>query len=93
MSYFVYIMASQRNGTLSIGVTSNLAKRVLEHKIGPHAGFTKKYLIKNLVYFEEYSDVSLAIEREKKLKRFKRDWKIELIEKGNREWEDLYVSL
>jgi len=91
--YYVYILANQRNGTLYIGVTSDLIKRVYEHKQGSIDGFTKKYNVKNLVYFESTNDVMSAIQREKALKFWKRRWKIELIESVNPEWEDLYSKL
>ena len=91
--YYVYILASKRNGTLYIGVTSNLIKRIYEHKNNLIEGFTKKYNIHNLVYYEITEDVNSAIAREKQLKRWKRNWKIELIEKNNPEWKDLYFEL
>jgi putative endonuclease len=91
--YYVYILASKRSGTLYIGVTSNLVKRVYEHKNDLTDGFTKKYKVHNLVYYETTDDVESAIRREKQLKRWKRDWKIELIEKQNPEWRDLYSDL
>ncbi len=92
-TYFVYIMASKRNGTLYIGVTNNLIKRVYEHKNNIVEGFTKKYSVHKLVYYEETPDIYSAIEREKRLKKWNRRWKIELIEKFNRNWEDLYVEV
>jgi len=82
-SYYVYILASKRNGTLYIGITSDLIKRVYEHKNNLVDGFTKKYKIHNLVYFEETNDVQSAIKREKQIKVWKRSWKIELIESKN----------
>jgi putative endonuclease len=91
--YYVYILASKISGTLYIGVTSNLVKRVYEHKNDLTDGFTKKYKVHNLVYYETTDDVESAIRREKQLKRWKRDWKIELIEKQNPEWRDLYSDL
>jgi len=91
--YYVYILASKRNGTLYIGVTSNLIKRIYEYKNNFIEGFTKKYNIHNLVYYEMTEDVTSAIEREKQLKKWKRNWKIELIEKKNPEWKDLYFDL
>jgi putative endonuclease len=91
--YYVYILASKRNGTLYIGVTSNLIKRIYEHKNNLIEGFTKKYNIHNLIYYEITEDVDSAIAREKQLKRWKRNWKIELIEKNNPEWKDLYFEL
>ena len=92
-NYFVYIMASQKNGTLYIGVTRNLKKRVSEHKNDLVDGFTKKYRVHRLVYFESTTDVKAAITREKQLKAWKRQWKIQLIEKGNTDWRDLYEDL
>ena len=86
-------MASKRNGTLYIGVTSNLIKRIYDHKNNLIEGFTKKYNIHNLVYYEITEDVNSAITREKQLKIWKRNWKIELIEKNNPEWKDLYFEL
>jgi putative endonuclease len=91
--YFVYILASKRNGTLYLGITSNLLKRVYEHKNNLVEGFTKKYNVHNLVYYETYNYVHDAIAREKNIKKWKRQWKIELIEKSNPKWEDLYYSL
>ena len=91
--YFVYILASKRNGTIYIGVTNNLAKRVFEHRSRFIEGFTKKHKVKDLVYVETYSTPEEAIHREKCLKRWKRDWKIELIEGQNPLWDDLYPSL
>ena len=91
--YYVYIMASKKKGTLYIGVTNNLIKRVYEHKNNLVKGFTKKYGIHNLVYFEQTDDVNSAIQREKRLKTWQRQWKIELIEKMNPDWEDLYDKL
>ena len=92
-SYFVYILASRRNGTLYIGVTSNLLKRIKEHKLDLVEGFTKRYQVHDLVYYEQTEDVMSALAREKQLKNWKIVWKIELIEKENPEWEDLYEKL
>jgi len=92
-SYHVYILANKKNGTLYIGVTSNLVKRVYEHKNDLTHGFTKKYKVHNLVYYETTEDVESAIGREKQLKKWKRAWKIELIEKQNPGWRDLYSNL
>ena len=89
----VYILASQKNGTLYIGVTSDLLKRVYKHKNDMQGIFTKKYNVKMLVYDEMYDDMSEAIKREKVLKGWRRERKIALIEKNNREWIDLYDSL
>ena len=91
--YFVYIMASKRNGTLYIGVTSDLVKRVFEHKQGWGDGFTKKYGIRDLVYFAHCTDITEAIIKEKQMKKWIRQWKIDLIEKENPEWRDLYVDI
>ena len=92
-TYFVYIMASKKNGTLYIGMTSNLIRRVYEHKDDMHDGFTKKYGVHMLVYYEHMTDVNGAIAREKQLKKWKRQWKINLIEKENFDWVDLYEGL
>ncbi len=92
-SYYVYILASKRNGTLYIGITNNLIRRIYEHKQGMVKGFTKKYHVDRLVYFEENNDVISAITREKQMKKWKRSWKINLIEKNNPEWKDLYHDL
>ncbi len=88
-SYFVYILASKRNGTLYIGVTSDLKRRVWEHKNKIIKGFTEKYGVDKLVYYEETNNADSAITREKQLKKWKRKWKIRLIEESNKEWEDL----
>lgn len=93
MSYYVYILASKRNGTLYIGVTNDLVRRVYEHKNELTEGFTKKYSVKDLVYFEQTSDVKEAIQREKRLKTWKRSWKIKLIEETNPNWNDLYSEI
>ncbi|MEK7170357.1 MAG: GIY-YIG nuclease family protein [Patescibacteria group bacterium] len=93
MNYCVYILASQRNGTLYIGVTSNLPKRVYEHKNGEIEGFTKKYRVHILVYYECGERIGAAIAREKQLKKWNRKWKLNLIEKENPEWRDLYREL
>ncbi len=90
---YVYIIASKKNGTLYIGVTSDLKRRIYEHKNKQVEGFSKRYDISLLVYFEIYDDIRLAILREKRLKAWKRDWKIKLIEERNPEWNDLYNEL
>jgi len=90
--YYVYILASKKNGTLYIGVTNNLLKRVYEHKSNLVGGFTQKYNVNNLVYYEEHNDIGKAITREKQMKKWKRQWKIELIEKFNPQWKDLYYD-
>lgn len=92
-TYFIYILASNKNGTLYIGVTSNLIKRIWEHKNKIIKGFTEKYNINKLVYFETFQDVHLAIRREKRLKEWPREWKLNLIEKDNPEWCDLYPEI
>lgn len=91
--YYVYITASKKDGVLYIGVTGDLIKRVWEHKNNVVAGFTKKYFVHRLVYFEATSDVKSAIQRETQLKRWKRSWKIKLFEKDNPNWEDLYPKI
>lgn len=92
-AFFVYILANKRNGILYIGITSTLVKRVWEHKNKFVSGFTKKYNVNKLVYFEQYNDVENAIKREKRLKFWKRKWKIDLIEKQNPKWSDLYGDI
>jgi putative endonuclease len=92
-NYYVYILASKRNGTLYTGVTSDLKKRVFEHKNNLVEGFTKKYAVHDLVYYEQTQDVLSAIEREKRLKKWNRKWKLELIEKMNPDWKDLFNDL
>ena len=92
-NYYVYILASKKNGTLYIGITSDLIKRVWQHKNDFIAGFTKKYKVHRLVYYEQYIDPALAIKREKLLKSWNREWKICLIEKKNPNWIDLYDEL
>lgn len=89
-TYYVYILASQRNGTLYTGATNDLARRVFEHKNDFVRGFTSRYQVHSLVYFEQCENFEAALQREKQLKKWKRKWKLELIEKGNPEWEDLY---
>ncbi|KKU11738.1 MAG: Endonuclease [Parcubacteria group bacterium GW2011_GWC2_45_7] len=88
-TYYVYILASKRNGTLYIGVTSNLTKRLYEHKSGGVLGFTKEYKVHSLVYYETTNDVNTALTREKQLKKWNRARKLELIEKMNPKWNDL----
>ena len=90
---YVYILASGKNGTLYIGVTNNLGARVLAHREGRASVFTKRYGVTKLVWYEEYPIVPLAIQRETSLKRWKREWKIALIEKGNPDWADLSSGL
>jgi len=91
--FCTYILANKRNGTLYVGFTSNLVKRIWEHKIGVVPGFTKKYHIKTLVYYEQHPYAETAINREKQLKKWKRRWKLELIEKKNPMWSDLYDDI
>ena len=87
--YFVYILASKRNGTLYVGMTNDLARRVLEHKQDVRSGFTKRYAVHTLVYYEVGEDVHEVIARVKAMKKWRRAWKIELIEKHNPKWNDL----
>jgi len=89
----VYILTNKRNGTLYIGVTSDLAKRVWEHKNNMVAGFTKKYSLHHLVWYELHDSMESAILREKRLKEYKRSWKLKLIESMNPDWQDLYDSI
>lgn len=91
--YYVYILASGRNGTLYIGVTSDLIKRVYEHKNNLVEGFTRKYDVHDLVYYEVTESIESAINREKQMKKWNRAWKIRVIEKENPEWKDLYSVL
>jgi putative endonuclease len=91
--YYIYILASKQNGTLYIGVTNDLIKCVYEHKNNLTDGFTKKYNVHTLVYFEQCDDIESAIIREKQLKKWNRKWKLELIEKENPQWKDLYENL
>lgn len=88
-TYYVYILASKRNGTLYIGVTNNLERRLYEHRNNLIEGFTNKYNVHNLVYYEDVNDIQVALQREKQLKRWTRKWKLELIEKVNPAWRDL----
>jgi putative endonuclease len=90
---YVYILTSKRNGTLYTGVTTYLLNRVKEHKDDINEGFTKKYHVHTLVYYEQTESILAAIQREKQIKKWKREWKIELIEKNNPEWKDLYEGL
>jgi putative endonuclease len=90
---YLYILASDRNGTIYTGVTSDLVRRVYEHKTNQVKGFTKRYNVHRLVYYEQYDDIITAIEREKQLKPWKRSWKLDLIEKDNPEWNDLYGEI
>ena len=92
-SYYVYILANRIGGTLYIGVTNDLIRRVGEHKLKLVEGFTEKYDVARLVYFEVFDDVEQAIHREKRLKKWPRAWKISLIEKDNPDWNDLYQEI
>ena len=91
--YFVYLLVSKRNGTLYIGVTGNLAGRINEHKEDLREGFTRKYGVHQLVWFEEFGYIHDAILREKRIKKWRRAWKIELIEKTNPDWTDLFPGI
>lgn len=91
--YYVYILASDRNGTLYIGVTNDLGRRVYEHRNDFVEGFTKKYAVHKLVYYEQAETAEAAITREKQLKKWNRAWKIRLIERGNPLWQDLFENL
>jgi putative endonuclease len=91
--YYVYILASQRNGTLYVGVSNDIMRRTWEHKNGLVEGFTGKYGVHTLVWYELHDDINVAIAREKRLKRWNRAWKISLIEKDNSGWNDLYARL
>jgi putative endonuclease len=93
MAAYIYILASRRNGTLYIGVTSDLVRRIHEHREGAAEGFTRRYAVKQLVHFETFNDIRTAIQREKTLKRWTRAWKIALIEKDNPNWSDLYQTI
>ena len=90
---FAYIMANKRNGTLYVGVTNNLARRVFAHREGRGSDFTKRYGLKMLVWYETYDLVTDAIQRESNIKHWLRRWKLDLIEEENPEWNDLYESL
>ena len=89
----VYILASKRNGTLFTGVTSDLAGRIWEHRTGAVPGFTKRHDVKRLVWFAEYADIRDALAEERRIKRWRRAWKIRLIEKLNPEWRDLFEEI
>ncbi len=93
MPYYTYILASRKNGTLYIGMTNDIARRAWEHKEELVKGFTKKHVVKRLVHVEMYEDVNDAILREKRLKKWDRAWKIQLIEQENPEWDDLYETI
>ena len=93
MEYYVYILTKERNSVFYVGVTTDLIRRVYEHKEDLADGFTKKYQIKELVYYEEYDDMETAIAREKIIKKWKRKYKINAIERMNPDWKDLYFDL
>ncbi len=92
MAYYVYILASRKDGAIYVGMTNDIVRRVYEHRIKAVPGFTSKYNITRLVWFEIYDDATTAITREKELKKWKRSWKIQLIETQNPDWNDLYES-
>jgi len=89
----VYMLASQKNGTLYVGVTSNLIQRIWQHKNNQVSGFTQRYQVHLLVYFERHETMESAITREKQMKKWNREWKINLIEKGNPQWKDLWEDI
>jgi putative endonuclease len=93
MAYYVYIMASQRNGTIYIGVTNDLVRRVYEHRSVVVDSFTKRHAVKVLVFFEVHESIEAAIQREKSLKRWSRKWKLSLIERDNPTWRDLWEDV
>ena len=93
MAYYVYLLASQRNGTLYLGVTNNLVRRIHEHKAKVSPGFSREYGVNRLVWFETYDDPTNAITREKELKKWRRAWKLQLIEESNPQWVDLYDQI
>ena len=93
MAYVVYILTNKRHGTLYVGITRDLKRRIVEHKLGIIEGFSKKYDLKLLVYFEQFKYVNDAIYREKQLKKWNREWKIDLIKKRNPEWFDLFDNI
>ena len=93
LGYFVYILASGQDGTLYVGVTNDLVRRVAEHREGGIAGFTAKYGVKRLVWYEIHDSVEAAIRREKRLKKWSRAWKVALIEEANPQWQDLWAEI
>ena len=94
MAYaYVYIVTNKRYGTLYVGVTGNLRRRIIEHRTSVVAGFTKEHALRRLVWYESHDWIEAAIEREKRIKRWRRDWKINLIQSSNPGWIDLYPSL
>lgn len=93
MPFYVYILTNRRHGTLYVGVTNDLARRAFEHRQGNADGFTRRHRVDRLVYYEEYASVLEAIAQEKRMKRWKRAWKVRTIEDFNPDWEDLYEGL
>ncbi len=93
MPFWVYILASKRNGTLYVGRTNDIARRIYEHRSGAIPGFTRKYGVKTLVHIERYDDIGDAVAREHRLKRWRRRWKLALIEERNPDWRDLCGEL
>lgn len=93
MPYYAYILASSWRGTLYVGVTNDLVRRVYEHRSDLTPGFTRKYKVHRLVWFEIHDDINEAIAKEKRLKRWRRDWKIEMIERQNEDWHDLWLGI
>lgn len=93
MTYYLYILANKKNGVLYVGVTNDIQKRIFQHKKQLIKGFTSRYNVDKLIYFEEYRNVREAIIREKNIKKWKRQWKIDLIEKINPLWKDLYADI
>ena len=92
-NYYVYILTNKRNGTLYTGVNNDLLRRVIEHKRKINEGFTKRYNLTKLVWFEQSTDIRWAIQKEKQMKKWRRKWKIELIEETNPEWKDLFYEI
>jgi len=93
MQYFVYLLASRKNGTLYVGVTNDLIRRVHEHRNGVAGGFTERYAVHHLVWYEATPSIEAAIHKEKQIKNWKREWKVALIEQANPEWLDLYQGI
>ena len=93
MALYVYLLASKKHGTLYLGVTNDLVRRVYEHRTKAKSGFTSRYDVSRLVWFETYDDAPTAIAREKEIKKWRRDWKIRLIEEENLNWTDLYPTI
>jgi putative endonuclease len=93
MNAWIYILTNKPGGTLYVGVTNDLVRRVYEHRNGFVAGFTKRYGLKRLVYFEQFDDIQTAIQREKNIKHWPREWKIDLIVSQNPDWRDIYDEI